>query len=372
MKQLEEKQDPVTAIVQIEQQGRAEEIKAQVILARQFPRDIEICRQKILEECRRPKLADKANYQYERGKDKYGRPNIIKGPSIRLAEVIARNWNNIKCGIRELGQHEGFSNVQAFAWDMESNVMETKDFVVPHYRKAKGVIYKLDDPRDIYEMVANQGARRKRACILTVIPGDIVDEAIEQADKTLFKALAGEDGRKRLKKMLDMFAEYDVTRELIEQKFNKKINNLPVEDIATLVYIYNSIKDGIGSPADYFNLPKENVSEETKELEKDLKKRGRPKKKKPEEPENESQEDASRFQSWSELTDDEIKNCFKALRDLYKHAKIDLERKGYESLESLLAHFQITKADARHMTAEQYHNVIDYIRASILNPDEGA
>ncbi|PWW19485.1 hypothetical protein DFO73_12055 [Cytobacillus oceanisediminis] len=64
----------------------------------------------------------------------------------------------------------------AYAWDLETNVRQEKVFTVKHSRKAKGSITKLDDPRDIYELVANNGARRLRSYILGIIPGDIVEQ----------------------------------------------------------------------------------------------------------------------------------------------------------------------------------------------------
>ncbi|BBP90994.1 hypothetical protein BsIDN1_46120 [Bacillus safensis] len=42
----------------------------------------------------------------------------------------------------------------AYAWDLETNTRQTKIFTVKHERKAKGAITKLNDPRDIYELVA--------------------------------------------------------------------------------------------------------------------------------------------------------------------------------------------------------------------------
>ncbi len=118
-------------------------------------------------------------YEYPRGGTK------VSGPSIRLAEALAQNWGNIDYGIMELEQKAGESSVMAYAWDLETNTRQTKIFTVKHERKAKGTVTKLNDARDIYEMVANQGARRLRSCILGVIPGDIVDAAVDMCQKTL-------------------------------------------------------------------------------------------------------------------------------------------------------------------------------------------
>ena len=73
----------------------------------------------------------------------------------------------------------------AYCWDLETNYRETKVFTVQHIRETKKGAHPLTDSRDIYEMVANQAARRERACILSVIPGDVVDAAVGQCNVTL-------------------------------------------------------------------------------------------------------------------------------------------------------------------------------------------
>ena len=124
-------------------------------------------------------MAEKAEYEYPRGDQK------ITGPSIRLAEVMAQNWGNIDFGIVELEQKSGESQVMAYAWDLETNTRQTRIFSVPHIRETKKGNIPLTKPRDIYEQVANYGARRMRACILGVIPGDVIESAIRQCHETL-------------------------------------------------------------------------------------------------------------------------------------------------------------------------------------------
>ena len=45
-------------------------------------------------------------------------------------------------------------------------------------------IYAITDDRDIYELEANMSARRIRACILQMIPGDVTDAAVAACRKT--------------------------------------------------------------------------------------------------------------------------------------------------------------------------------------------
>lgn len=177
---------------------QAQEVQAAMVIAKKFPRDVYAAFDRIKKACERRLLAENAVYEYPRGGSK------VSGPSIRLAEALAQNWGNIDYGIMELEQKAGESSVMAYAWDLETNTRQTKIFTVKHERKARGAITKLDDPRDIYEMVANQGARRLRACILGVIPGDIVDAAVDMCQQTLISGHK-EPLEDRLRNALSLF-----------------------------------------------------------------------------------------------------------------------------------------------------------------------
>lgn len=229
-----------------------EEVKGQIFMAKQFPRNVFQSEQRILDNCKRPALAEVAVYSYPRGGTK------VEGPSIRLAEVLAQNWGNLSFGVKELEQRAGESVAMAYAWDLETNVRQEKIFTVKHSRKAKGQIKKLDDPRDIYELVANNGARRVRACVLGIIPGDIVDKAVAQCNDTLRGNSSG-PLKERLGNALTHFKEkYRVTQEQIEERFGYNIDAFTERDYVDLINIYNSLKDGMSKPEDWFDKKPKN------------------------------------------------------------------------------------------------------------------
>ncbi|MFZ6624474.1 hypothetical protein ACOXU5_02145 [Vagococcus fluvialis] len=241
-----------------------EEVKGQIFMAKQFPRNTFEAQNRILDACKRESLASTAIYSFPRGNQN------VQGPSIRLAEVLAQNWGNISFGIKELEQKNGESIAMAYAWDVETNTRQEKIFTVPHkrYTRSKGIT-PLTDPRDIYELVANNGSRRLRACILGVIPGDIVELAVEECNKTL----SGNNStplKDRLARALTAFKEnYDVTQEMIEDKFGYDISQFSEKNFVELIQIFNAIKDGMTKVTDVF----EKVKTETKanSLEKEFK-----------------------------------------------------------------------------------------------------
>ena len=220
------------------------EVQSALVIAKQFPRDERRCMDRILNACTRPSLAEAALYQYSRG------GTDITGPSIRLAEAIAQAWGNLQCGVRELERRAGESTCEAFAWDIESNTKFTRTFAIPHVRQTKKGSYRLEDDRDIYEMVANQGARRLRACILETIPGDVIDAAVKQCDLTL--ATNESVTPESIQAMLDAFREFSVSKEQIERRIQRRIESMTPAQKAALRKVYVSLKDQMSTPGDWF------------------------------------------------------------------------------------------------------------------------
>jgi hypothetical protein len=228
------------------QQREIAEVQAAMVIAKRFPRDPIAAMDRILQAFTRPSLAEGALYSYSRGGSE------VTGPSIRTAEVLAQSWGNVQFGIRELEQRPGESTVEAFAWDIESNTRQVKVFQVKHVRHTRHGSKKLEDPRDVYEMVANQGARRLRACILGVIPGDVTEAAVKQAEETL-RANA-DTGPDAIKKLLAAFEAFRVTKEQIEKRIQCRIEAIRPAQIVQMKMIYASLRDGMSAPADWFEF----------------------------------------------------------------------------------------------------------------------
>lgn len=238
------------AMVQSESNRAIAEVQAAMILARRFPRDEQDCLDRMMVSFQRKGLAETALYSYSKG------GTAVTGPSIRAAEAIAQCWGNIQFGIRELSQANGESTVEAFAWDVQSNVRQVKIFQVPHtrYTKAKGNT-KLNDPREIYELVANQGARRLRACILGIIPSDIVEQVVDQTEETL-KASA-DTSPDAMKKMMEKFEPFGVTKEMLEKRIQRRMDAITPAQVVGLRKVFNSLKDGMSKASDWFEDIKE-------------------------------------------------------------------------------------------------------------------
>lgn len=238
-----------TGLVSVEQQRAIAEVQARMIVARANPRKPIQAMDQIINDCCRQSLAEVGMYAYSRGGSE------ISGPSIRLAEAIARRWGNIGSGIKEISRgidHKGigYSDCVAYAWDLETGYYDERQYQVRHWRDTKGGGYPLKDERDIYETVANMGQRRKRAVLLTILPGDVVDAAKRQCDITLkSKADTSPEG---LTKMLEAFQEYGVTKKQIETRIQRRLDTIQPAQLVGLKKIYASLRDDMSVPGDWF------------------------------------------------------------------------------------------------------------------------
>lgn len=226
--------------------GEVARVQAQLVYAASRPRDEQRAVDRMLTAFQRPSLASKALYQYARG------GSDVSGLSIRAAEAMAMAWGNMDFGLRELEQKQGESTVEAYAWDLETNVRRAVTFRVPHYRDTRQGRKRLEDSRDIYELVANQGARRVRACILAVLPRDI-QEAVETQVAETMKATF-EITPESLKAWLDAFGRLGVTKAMLEARIQRRFDSITPAQMMGLANIYNSIKDGIARVEDFFQV----------------------------------------------------------------------------------------------------------------------
>jgi len=247
------------------------ETEGAIIIAKKFPRDKERAFSAIMSECEQPILAKKAIYSYPRGTNEDGTKNMVSGPSVRLAEVFARNYGNMAYGTRVLLQEDTVSHMEAYCWDMENNTRASIIFDVPHVRDTKKKKIILTDARDIYEVTANMGSRRLRACILRQIPVDIVEQAIAKCKKAAANEL-GKNIEASRRELVAGFTKFGITMEMIEKRLSHKITEMSMEEAVEYLGILNSLVDKTHKREDFFEFTQEPTQDdETEDLNNKLK-----------------------------------------------------------------------------------------------------
>lgn len=235
--------------VAIESDRAIAEAQGKLLLAKRFPRDEATAYARVMESCKRPGLALVSAYAYKRGGTQ------VTGPSIRLAEEMVRCFGNVDYGIRELSRKHGESEMQAYAWDLETNVISTQNFTVRHIRDTQGGGKALTDERDIYEITANMGARRLRARILAILPPDLVDAAVAECRRT-------RDGGNKLpfidqvRQMAPTFAKLGVSTDMLIAHLGHPLDETTPDELSELRDIYTTIKDGVAKVGEFFGAKK--------------------------------------------------------------------------------------------------------------------
>lgn len=239
---IAESAHPTTEISQataVEQSRAVAEVQAAVVVAQQNHRIKTNAVAEMRDSTAQSSVAEKAFFRFPRA------GQTVSGPSIHLARELARCWGNIQFGVSELRRDDvrGESEMQAYAWDLETNTRNVTSFIVPHTRDTKQGVKKLTDMRDIYENNANSGARRLRECIFAVLPPWFIDEAMERCNATLRDG-GGVPLPKRIADAIGAYSGVGVALDQLEAKLGRASNNWSEHDVAQLQVIWKSLQRG--------------------------------------------------------------------------------------------------------------------------------
>lgn len=246
----------------VEQARAVAEVQAAVVVAQQVPRDTAMAVAQMRESCAQQMLADRAFFRFPRG------GTTVSGASVHLARELARCWGNVQYGIQEMRRDDvgKFSEMQAWAWDVQTNTRSSQTFVVPHKRDKRGGPEVLTDLRDVYENNANQGARRLREAIFSILPPWFTQEAQERCTKTLTdggdKSIAQQTAD-----MIASFGKLGIDAKRIEAKIGRPSSGWTAHDLAQLRVSGASVKQGTVTSEDEFPTPGITAEEITGEVE---------------------------------------------------------------------------------------------------------
>jgi hypothetical protein len=231
--------DLITQSTAVEQSRAVAQVLAAYTRADQRPRDRHAALVEMREVCRLLPLAERAFFSFNRG------DGNVTGPTVHLARELARIWGNLDYGLSELRRDDTtrYSEMQAYATDLQTNVRVSTTFTVPHARDGKRG--KPADPlttlRDVYENNANMGSRRVRSQLYAVLPKWFTDEAESLCRETLRKGESGVTLVERIDKAITLLRGIGVSRQRIEQRVGRKIAEWTVDDVADLGIIYQTI-----------------------------------------------------------------------------------------------------------------------------------
>lgn len=263
-----EKQNLPTAAnvgaVAIEQERAIAEAQGQLILAKRFPRDEFAAHENLMKSCSLHSLASIAFYSVPRA------GGTVSGPSIRLAEEIARVYGNFEYGHKELSRDDKKSEVVVYAWDKENNNYSSRQITVFHIIDTKQGPKPCRDQKDIDDKIANVASKQMRGRILALLPKWMVEEAIQKCRETL-KGNSFEPLENQVRRLMQSFAVYGVTTHMVKEHLNHDVSEITSDEFADLVGVYNSIAEGGMKPSDVFSQAQADAEPKEKQKPKTLK-----------------------------------------------------------------------------------------------------
>jgi hypothetical protein len=227
------------------------EVDISIATAHRFPRpNLAIIKRQILAVATMDQeTAESCFYSLKRGKgDSDGK--AIKGPSVRLAEIAISEYGNLKFGARVIANDGKTVTAQGICQDLEKNITCSVEI-------KRGITYK--DGRTYsqdMQTVTGQAACAiaLRNAVLKVIPMAVLKPIYLQCiDVAIGK---GTNFSEKRDKVFDRFAKMHIGKDRILAYLEKKsIEEVDGEDLADLIGIGTSIKDGETKIEDAFPPP---------------------------------------------------------------------------------------------------------------------
>ena len=224
-------------VVQIDALERAN-VDSQVATAKQYPRNIRRSIDNSMVMATMDAVtAQSCGYALPRG----GKP--VTGPSVHLAKIIVSNWGNMRTEAKVVQITDKQIISRGTAWDLETNVasaFEVRRSIVDKHGKRYS-----DDMITVTGNAANSIAYRN--AVFAVIPKAVVDKVYKAAQKAITGDLSDEEKLvKRRSEAINYFNDiWGISEEEVIKLCDKQtVNQIKAEEIALLLGMAQSLKDG--------------------------------------------------------------------------------------------------------------------------------
>lgn len=231
------------------------EVDIQIATAHRFPRNIEDCKQQIVSlACMDDDVAYNCFYHLERT-DKNGQKVIIEGPSVRLAEIIATSWRNLRVAARIIGNDGKTITAQGVCHDLETNVaisVENKRSIVT----SKGYTYS----EDMQVVVGNAAAAiALRNAVCKVVPQVLIKSCVKEIQSKALEHIKKTGVTEMWNKWLGyMQKTYRLTEaQVLDYLGHKSAAEVTEADLMKLSGAYQAINEGTTTVEETFKTAKQ-------------------------------------------------------------------------------------------------------------------
>lgn len=233
------------------------EVDVQIATAKQYPRDLS----KVLNTIRTlgtmdVETAEDCFYALRRGQGNDA--SVIEGVSVRLAEIIAGSWGNLRVATRIIGNDGKTITCQGVCHDLETNLAVSVE-VKRRITDKKGRTFSED-----MQVVTGNAASAIafRNAVLKVVPKAVTKKVVDEIKKVALGASV--DLETRRQNMLAYFAKIGVTqKEVFDYVGVSTIEEIDNAMVFELRGLANAIKEGTTTVQEAFRpQPQKLPSEE--------------------------------------------------------------------------------------------------------------
>lgn len=226
------------------------EVDIQIATAKQYPRDLQVALNKIETYATMDKETAEDCFYVLRRKGAGGQDTVIEGLSVRMAEIIAGAWGNLRVATRIIGNDGKVIIAQAVCHDLETNFAVSKE-VRRRITSKDGRTFS----EDMQVVTGNAAASIAfRNAVLAVIPKAVTKKVISEVKKVaLGQSIDLEQSRQNV---LSYFNKIGVTQEQLFFYLGvKTIAEIDKQMIFELRATANAIKEGTTSVDESFVKP---------------------------------------------------------------------------------------------------------------------
>lgn len=185
---------------------------------------------------------------------------VIEGPSVRMAEIIASSWGNLRLQARIIGNDGKFITAQGVCHDLESNYATSVD-VKRRITDKYGKTYS-DDMQVVTGNAACAIAMRN--AVMKVVPSALIKKVLVKAKSvSLGQSMTLESSRQN---MMQYFAKIGADEQHIFDYLSvSKVDEIDIDMVVELRGLANAIKEGTTTVQETFFPKKSTPVEATAE-----------------------------------------------------------------------------------------------------------
>lgn len=246
------------------------EVDVQITTAKQYPRDIAQVLNKIATYAKIDKETAEDCFYVLRRKDKNGNDSLIEGLSVRMAEIIASAWGNLRIQTRIIGNDGRMITAQAMCHDLESNVAVCKE-VSRSIMTKNGYTFSQD-----MQIVTGNAASSIafRNAVLAVIPKAITKKIINDVKAVaLGQSIDLESSRKNV---IAYYAKVGVNvNQILDYLDINSVEEIDQQMIFELRALRNAIEEGTTTVKETFVNPVEEAKKTAEAVKKATSSKGK-------------------------------------------------------------------------------------------------